>query len=95
MAGSRGCPLGRPELHADPASSLPGLGAVLPSGLHAGVRPLAVLVSPLLLRFIKSGRQHPPVVEGRPLGGLLCGGLRVIGRVPFMSQQCKRIPVRP
>jgi hypothetical protein len=49
MAGRRRCRRRHPELHADPAGGLPGMGAVLSAWLRAGVQSLAVLVPPLLL----------------------------------------------
>jgi hypothetical protein len=67
MAGCRRCQRGHQKLHPDPACRLPRVGPVLRAGNHAGVRPLAVLVPPLLVRRTPFLRN-----EGRPRGGLLC-----------------------
>jgi len=52
------------KLHSDPTGGLPRMGALLPAGIRAHVRPVSLLVSPLLVIVIARAR---PAARPRPL----------------------------
>jgi hypothetical protein len=52
------------KFHSDPTGGLPRMGALLPAGIRAHVRPVSLLVSPLLVTVIARAR---PAARPRPL----------------------------